>query len=215
MAETLNVEKRTALGTRASQRLRGEGRLPAVLYGHGEESVSLTLDGDELAASLRHGAKVVQLKGEIQGQALLQQVQWDTFGRYVLHVDLLRVSKGERVKVEIEVVGRGDAPGENEGGVLTWVNHSVEIEITPADIPERLHVDLSKVNVGDTRTAGDVIDLPAGAELVTPSDRVLVTCTHVAADEEEGVAGPTGAEPELVKPKRGDAEGAEKEGGAE
>src|SRR5690606_23263883 len=108
--ETLTVEKRTESGKLATRRLRREGRLPATIYGHNEPAISLSVCADQLSATLRHGAKVVQLKGDLQEQALLQEIQWDTYAREVLHVDLLRVAKGERVKVEIEVAGRGDAP---------------------------------------------------------------------------------------------------------
>ena len=115
MAETLNVKKRQTTGSRASNRLRSQGLCPAVLYGHNEPSVSLSLPYDELAATLRHGAKVVELAGDEQGQALLQDPQWDTFGRHVLHADLLRISAGERVHVEIPVEAKGEAPGEKDG----------------------------------------------------------------------------------------------------
>lgn len=211
MSETLNVKKREKLGTRASDRLRSEGLCPAVLYGHNEPSVSLAVPYDELSTTLRHGAKIVQLAGDEKGQALLQELQWDTFGRYVLHADLLRVSAGERVHVEIPVEAKGEAPGEAEGGMMTWVNHSVEIEVTPANVPEKLHIDLSTVHLGDTVTASAVIDLPEGATLVTDADRVLLNCVAPLAEEpeEEEAAGVTGAEPELVSKKSDEEEGSD------
>src|SRR4029079_9932300 len=100
MAETLKAKKRKSFGKRNNERLRRAGRLPAVLYGHGEESVSLTLASDQVESSLRHGAKVVDLNGDAEGKALLQDVQWDVFYHQVLHVDLLRVRAGENVTIE-------------------------------------------------------------------------------------------------------------------
>src|SRR3954454_3466810 len=88
MAETLHVEKRKSFGKRNNVRLRRAGRLPAVLYGHGEEVVSLTLAADKLEAAVRHGAKVGDIDGDAAGKALRQDVQWDPFGHQVLHVDL-------------------------------------------------------------------------------------------------------------------------------
>jgi len=205
MSETLNVTKRTAVGSRASNQLRSQGQCPAVLYGHNEPAVSLSLPYDQLSLTLRHGAKVVELTGDEKGQALLQDLQWDTFGRYVLHADLLRIAAGERVHVEIEVEGKGEAPGESEGGILTWVNHSVEIEVTPANIPEKLHIDLSLVHLGDTVTAEAITDLPEGATLITASERVLLNCVAPKGEEEpEEDAGATGAEPEVIGEKSGD-----------
>jgi large subunit ribosomal protein L25 len=200
--ETLTVTKRTTSGKLATRRLRREGRLPAVLYGHNEPSISLSVAGDQLHTTLRHGAKVVQLAGDLQEQALLQAVQWDTYGREVLHVDLLRVAKGERVHVEIEVVGRGESVGEREGGVVTWVLHNAEIEVTPGDIPERLHIDLTDLALGQSKTVADIFDLPQGAKLLTPADTVMVTCTRAVGDVEEDASLPSGNEPEVIKRDR-------------
>lgn len=213
MAESLHVKKRTDVGSRASLRLRRDGKLPAVLYGHNEPSVSLTLGADQLSTALRHGAKVVELAGDEKGQALLQDLQWDTFGRYVLHADLLRIKAGEKVTVEIEVTGKGEAPGEAEGGMVTWVNHSVEIEVAPADIPDHLLIDMTKLAaIGDGLTAADIQNLPAGATLVTPAETLLVHCVAQAMEaeaDEEGTA--TGAEPEVISQKSDGDEAAESE----
>lgn len=204
--ETLNVQKRTESGSLAARRLRRTGKLPAILYGHNEPAVSLAIEVDQLQASLRHGAKVVQLAGDLQEQALLQDVQWDTFGREVLHVDLLRVSRGERVHVEIEVVGRGESAGEREGGLVTWVQHSVEIEVTPNEIPDRLHIDLNKLEMGESRTAGDIFDLPEGATLLSSPELVMVTCTRPAGDVDEDGSLPSEVEPEVIKKDRKDSD---------
>jgi large subunit ribosomal protein L25 len=208
MSEKLTVKKRDEVGSLAARRLRREGRLPAVLYGHKQPTVGFSVCADELATTLRHGAKVVQLAGDESGQALLQHLQWDTFGREVLHVDLLRVDASERVDVEIAVEGKGEAPGENEGGVMTWVNHMVHIECTPDAIPEKLHIDLSKVHLGDTVTAEAVIDLPKGGKLLSDPHLVLLNCVRPMGDDDEAAdaAARTGAEPELVGRKKGDDE---------
>ena len=125
----------------------------------------------------RHHSRIVQLEGAATGQALLQDLQWDTFGREVLHVDLLRVVKGERLTVEVEVQGKGEAAGAREGGVVKNVRHSVEIEVNPAAMPDVLHVNLEELTVGGTITAGQIIDLPESANLLTASEEVLFTCS--------------------------------------
>src|SRR5687768_17097556 len=99
MADVLEVSKRDLLGTRLSRRLRRDGFVPAVLYGHGESNVSLSLSRAQLMSTIRHGHKLVELKGDLKEQALIRSVQWDTYGVHVLHVDLTRVSVGEKVKV--------------------------------------------------------------------------------------------------------------------
>jgi large subunit ribosomal protein L25 len=209
MSELLRVEKRKSHGKRNNVRLRRSGRLPAVLYGHGEEAVSLTLAADQLEASLRHGAKVVDLDGDASGKALLQDVQWDTFFQEVLHVDLLRVRAGEKVKIDVPIELRGEAPGVLEGGLIEQVVHSIEIEVALDVIPDKLHISIKNLKIGDHLTVKDIIDLPPGAKVLSDEDELVVHCVMPAAEEEEEIAeeGAT-AEPEVIgKGKEEEEEG--------
>lgn len=194
----MTTEPRTKLGTLHNHRLRQSGRLPAVLYGHGEAPVSLSVSTAEFAAALRHGVKVLDLQGAVKQKALVQSLAWDTFRKNVLHIDFLRVSADEKVTVEIAVDLKGDAPGLNEGGILEHQLHMVEIEVDPAHMPDRLHASVAKLRVGQSITAGDITDLPAGATLITPADAVLVHCimpTREGGAEEAVVAAD---EPEVI-----------------
>jgi large subunit ribosomal protein L25 len=213
MSELLHVENRQSIGKRNNRRLRRAGRLPAVLYGHGEEAVSLTLAADELEASLRHGAKVVDLDGAASGKALLQDVQWDTFFQHVLHVDLLRVRAGEKVKVDVPIELRGEAPGSREGGLIEQMVHSLEIEVALDVIPDKLHLNINHLEVGGQLTAADIEDLPPGARILDDPDTMIVHCVQPVAEEEAAAAEEAGAaEPEVIgKGKEEDEEGEEKE----
>lgn len=214
MSELLKVERRKAHGKRNNERLRRDGRLPAVLYGHGEECVSLTLAADQFEASLRHGAKVVDLDGDASGKALLQDVQWDTFFQHVLHVDLLRVRAGEKVTIEVPIELRGEAPGSREGGVIEQMLHSVEIEVELSVIPEKLHVNINKLEVGGELKVRDIVDVPPGATVLADADLMIVHCIMPAVEEEEEAVEGAAAEPEVigkVKEDEAAAEGEEKE----
>lgn len=214
MSELLHVEQRKTIGKRNNERLRRSGRLPAVLYGHGEDPVSLTLAADQFEASLRHGAKVVDLDGAASGKALLQDVQWDTFYQQVLHVDLLRVIAGERVTVEVPIELRGEAPGSREGGVIEQMIHSIEIEVALDVIPDKLHVNIKNLQIGDHLTAKDIIDLPEGATILSDEDAMIVHCVTPTVDEEEAAAEEAAAgEPEVIGKGKEDEEeeGEEKE----
>jgi large subunit ribosomal protein L25 len=213
MAELLHVQKRDAIGKRNNVRLRRAGRLPAVLYGHGEEAVSLTLAADEFESSLRHGAKVVDLDGDASGKALLQDVQWDTFFQQVLHVDLLRVRAGERVTIDVPVELRGEAPGAREGGIIEQIIHSLEIEVALDVIPDKLHLNINHLEIDGELTAKDIKDLPEGAKILSDEDAVIVHCVMRAAEEEEAPAEEAAAaEPEVIgKGKEEEDEGEEKE----
>jgi large subunit ribosomal protein L25 len=213
MSELLHVEKRESLGKRNNRRLRRAGRLPAILYGHGEEPVSLTLSADKLEASIRHGAKVVDLDGAASGKALLQDVQWDTFFQNVLHVDLLRVRAGEKVKVDVPIELRGEAPGSRDGGVIELLVHSLEIEVPLDVIPDKLHLNINQLEIGGHLTANDIIDLPEGAKILDDLDIMIVHCVQPLAEEEAEAAEEAGAaEPEVIgKGKEEEEEAEEKE----
>jgi large subunit ribosomal protein L25 len=206
MAETLQVKKRQQTGKLNNRRLRREGHLPAILYGHGEETVMLTLPAEQLETTLRHGAKVVELAGDATGQALLQDIKWDTFQQHVLHLDLLRVDASERVTVEVPLHLRGEAPGEHEGGVVEHLVHYVEIETSPANIPEALHIKINKLALNGELKVSDIIDLPPGATLVTESDTIAVKCVEPTPEEEEEPLAAGAAEPEVIGRKASDDE---------
>lgn len=209
MANLLKVEPRNKFGRRNNRRLHREGKLPAVLYGHGEESVSLTLGSDQLEAAVRHGAKVVDLEGAATGKALLQEVQWDTFFHQVLHVDLLRVMAGDKVTIDVPIELKGEAPGVNDGGIIEHLIHSVEIEVPLDLVPEKLHIRIGALKVGGELYIKDISDLPAGATVNADPDEVVVHCLLPATEEEAAAEEATGAEPEVI------AKGKEKEEGEE
>lgn len=205
MAEVLQVESRELLGKQNNRRLRNLGKLPAVLYGHGKVPINLTLSEEQFNASLRHGAKVVQLAGVEQGQALLQEVQWDTFQQYVLHVDLLRVEVGDRVKVEIPLVLRGDAPGTHEGGVVEQLLRAVELETSPGSVPECLHLSINGLELGGSLTLQDIDDVPDGATILTDTSKACVHCyTPLAEMEEAEEELASSSEPEVIGRKTED-----------
>lgn len=206
MSDTLTATRRETTGSRASQKLRAEGIVPAVLYGHKEKAVSLSLPAKELRKALAHKAKVVQLTGDVDEQAVVQAIQWDTFHRHLLHIDLLRVSKGEKVTVTVPLEVKGESPGVIAGGILTMVVDHIELEAAPASIPEVLHLDITKLEMGDNLTASAIIDLPDGATLLTDPDAVLVQCVAPASGPDlDGVA-EDGGEPEVLGEKKEDAE---------
>src|SRR5688500_5054358 len=152
MAEALNVEVRQGSGTRESRRMRRNGKVPAVLYGHGESTVALAIGQDDLATVLRHHSRLVELKGGVNESALIRALQWDTFGTDVLHVDFARVSADERIEVQVSVELRGTAPGVNDGGVIEHLLHEVTIECLATAIPDRIQVKVNNLNKRDAIT---------------------------------------------------------------
>src|SRR5947208_647295 len=119
MAETfvLDVQERNSRGTNAAKQLRKQGLVPAVIYGHGEKTASLSVPGDTLHKAIRHGVRIydVSLKGAVQ-KALLRDIQWDAMGQDIVHADFYRVSADETITLDVKVELRGAAPGVTTGG---------------------------------------------------------------------------------------------------
>lgn len=210
MSDALQVEARDKVGSRNSMKLRSTGMIPAVLYGNDEAPVHLQISRVNLRSVLRHGANLVDLAGAATGQALLQDMQWDTFARDLLHVDLLRVKAGQLLHVAVPVELKGEAPGGFEGGLVEQVLREVEIEAPPSALPERLHIDVSELHMDGSMTVGQIFDLPQGAKFVTSEDEMVVHCVPPAGEPDEGDVAAEAGEPEVVgkKPEEeGEAEG--------
>ena len=204
MPDVLNVEARQSCGTRASRRLRRGGRIPAVFYGQGDAPVSLSVAADALHAAVRHGPKLVQLDGALSESALIRELQWDSFGLDVLHVDFLRVQTDQRITMTVQLQLRGEAPGAKEGGIVEQLTREVEIEVLAAAIPEMLHVNINGLNLGQSLAVAAVEDLPAEATLVTDPESIAVHCVEPIAVAEEAEPVDLAAEPELIGGKADD-----------
>ena len=199
MADTLNVKMRDTRGTSNARRMRRQGSIPAVLYGHGEASHSLTVGAHEMAVVVRHGGRVVELRGALSEKAFIRDLQWDTHGLAVLHVDFTRISEHERVEVKVAVELRGQAAGVKEGGIVEHFVHEIEIECEALSIPDRIEVNVNDLTIGDSVTAGD-LQLPSGAKLISDAEAVVVQCVEARAEEEgeEAAVAPGAAEPEVI-----------------
>lgn len=203
MRETLNVQLRSSLGKLNNRRLRRSGHVPAVLYGHGQDCVNLSVPTASIEAALRHHSRLVDLAGAANESALISEVQWDTFGLEVLHVDFTRASADERIEVEVSVELKGQAAGAKEGGIVEQVRREVQIECPAGAIPEKIVLNISNLAIGGSLTCGD-LEMPPGAALVTDADELIVHCVTPREEAEEEAATGEGAEPEIIGRKAGE-----------
>jgi large subunit ribosomal protein L25 len=210
MSDILEVAVRRPGGKRDARRLRRAGRIPGILYGHGLPNVPLEALAEGVNAVIRHGSRVLDLSGALSEKVFLREVQWDPFGAHVLHFDLARVSADERVKVEVPVELRGEAPGLKQGGVVNQLVHRVEIECPVIAIPEKLTLRMGELAVGAHLLARQ-IEVPSGARLLTPDETVIVQCSIPKTEEEPGVPLAEGQEPELIGRKAEEEEESEEE----
>src|SRR6478736_4159802 len=213
MAEQLKVKRREKLGGGNNRRLRRTGNVPAVLYGHGEACISLAVESTAIMNVIRHGHKLVRLQGDVSEGAFIKAVQWDVYGKGVIHIDLLRVSDTEKVRTTVRVELKGTAVGLSEGGIIEFVLHELEIECPAASVPEKLVVNVNDLHLNKAIHARDV-HLPEGATILDDLDLVVVHCItpHMTEDADTAAGAETGGvEPELIrKEKSADDEAEEK-----
>ena len=136
MAEVFEVIRRDAFGSQHTRRLRRDGQIPAILYGHGKENVPLAVPQDQVQNAVRQSARLIDLQGAVKESALIREVQWDALGNQILHLDLTRVSATELVRVDVALETRGTAAGATDGGVVKVLLHTLEIECRADSIPE-------------------------------------------------------------------------------
>ena len=179
MIDVLNVETREKLGTAHSCRLRDTGKLPGILYGHGEGSLSIAVSTARVEQVIRHGGHVVHLEGAVSGEALIKAVQWDSLGSRLVHIDLMRVVKGEKIRVSVAIELKGDAPGALNGGLVELAHHQIELDCPVDAVPDKVICNVAGLELGGSIEAGALV-LPEGATLVTPGGTVVAHCVRAA-----------------------------------
>ena len=198
----LKAEMRETTGKGAARRMRRDGKIPAVVYGRGEETRPLTLDAHDFQLLVKeHSLDTTLIDLEIEGdggavQTLVVEVQQHPYKPEVLHVDFQQIHAGERVTIEVPINLTGTPEGVREGGVLQQVMHVVELDCAVEAIPEDFEVDVSELLIGDSIHISDLV-VPEGVELHVDPERTV--CTVAAPtilelpEEEEEVE-----EPELI-----------------
>ena len=176
------AEQRDAFGKGAARQIRRDGKVPAVLYGHGEAPVHLTLPGHQLMMALKTPNVLFSLDlGGKSQLALPKAVQKDPVRRSIEHVDLLLVRSGEKVTVEVPIVTVGEiAPG----GLLEHTLNNLSVETEATHIPTSIEISVEGFEVGTVVLAKDVI-LPAGTTLAIDGDHPVL---HVMAPAAEAAA---------------------------
>ena len=206
----LKAQVRQQAGSKVASRLRQQGQLPAIVYGHKQEPVSIALGAHEFLEALHHGRRIMDVNIDGSGATVLvKDLQYDHLGKNVIHADLMRVNLSERVKVQVAIELRGTAKGTHEGGIVEEVLSHVEIECKVSDIPEVLVANIKELGLGQSMHAGQV-EMAPGCQLITDPDAVVAVCHEpkVVAEEVsvEGAAGAEGeeapTEPEVITEKK-------------
>lgn len=215
----LNAEIREQRGSILSQRMRQQGLIPAIIYGHKKDAIAVTLNAHDFSEAIHHEARLIDLKvGKNKESIIVKELQYDHLGKNIIHADLMRVSVTDLVRVTVPVEMKGTAKGAAEGGVTVLHSAQLEVECMVTEIPEKISINIKDLEVEGHIFAKD-IQLPEGVKLISDPETLVVSCTTVAevAVAEEVVL-EEAASPEVIskgkKLEEGEEEAAEAEGKA-
>ena len=191
----IKVVERAETGKGAARRLRAEGKVPAVIYGHGKAAANLSVEETEIIPALNHTGLV---KLQVQGKktpktAVIKDYQLNTLKGKLVHVDFLEVKANEVISTMVEVVPHGTPAGAAHGGVLDQILYSVEVRGAANKLPENLVVELDAMEVGDVIACG-ALNLPDDVEIVGDKDQIVFSLNMPKIEtepetEDEGVEG--------------------------
>lgn len=188
----LEAQARPAMTKGERNQLRSDNKVPAVIYGRGEDTLPLVVDGRILRQVLTTGGSnvLVDLAVKARGKKTRQEtvmfkdIQRDIlYQDRILHVDFIRISMTDKIEVAVHLNFVGEPAGAAEGGVLSMVTREVHVKCLPGDIPEQFDIDISALNIGDSITAEGLV-LEGDIELITPSETTLVQVLAPMAEEE-------------------------------
>ncbi len=201
----LSATPRDGTGKGSARTLRAQGRIPAIIYGHGRDPQALAIDTRELEKLLSRisaESTVIELSlGGKSAKTLIREIQRHPFKRQILHVDFQELVAGEKVTVRLPIVLNGIPDGvRQDGGILDQTMRELEVEVDPANIPNHVEVDVTSLKIGDSVHVRDIA-LPEGVEIFGDGDASVCVVSApravvetVAVVEEEAVA----AEPEVI-----------------
>jgi large subunit ribosomal protein L25 len=177
----LVVETRKQRGSLEARRLRRAGFVPGNIYGHGQPPVMMFAKDDDIVAIIKHKVRVINvtLDGKAE-KCMLQEVQWDTFGNYLKHFDVLRIDPNERITVEVPVELRGTAPGMMRGGVLEHGARHLTIRCLAYMVPDTITVKIGGLDL-DQAVHVREIEIPEGMEILNNPETIVIRIGHIDA----------------------------------
>jgi large subunit ribosomal protein L25 len=218
---TVDAEAREEFGKNASRRMRSARRIPAVVYGGGGPAIPVAVDPKRILQILHsesgHNAIfTLEIAGKAPARVMIREWQTDPIRGDLLHVDLVRIARDTKLKLEVPIHVTGEPVGVKvQSGIFEFVLREVEVECLPDDIPERFIADVSGLELGKNFRVSD-LPVDPKVKILTEPTRVIAHVAEMRAEEEvkptaeEAVAAP--GEPEVIR--KGKAEEEEAEAGA-
>jgi large subunit ribosomal protein L25 len=199
MERKLKAERREGKGKGAARKVRASGRVPGVVYGHGEP-VPISVDARELFHLLHTDAGMnVMVDMRVDGDQMLampREIQRDYLRNTFLHVDFIRIARDEKISVDVPITVVGESHGVKEGGVIEHHLWNLGLECLPQDVPAHVEADISRLGINESLKVSD-LTVPANCTVLSSPDEVVVSVVPpqvLRVEEEEAVPGEEGAE---------------------
>jgi large subunit ribosomal protein L25 len=215
MAEqfAIKAEKRDALGTRVSRRLRKSGKLPAVLARKGEDPLHLLVDAKEFSQLVKKHARIINLTHPAgKDKVFIKEVQYDHLDEHAIHVDFTKIAMDQLLTIEVPLLLKGKPVGvSEEGGVLDQYVKVLKIQVLPDAIPDHIEADVTSLKKDVKFTVKDLV-LPPGVKVTQDPDLLVAIVQEHKVEEIVPATATAGAvEPEVIKKVKETEEGAEGE----
>jgi large subunit ribosomal protein L25 len=204
--ELRDPAKNMGTGTKFARKLRAQGRIPAIIYGHKQAPTPISMSRESVSEMIKKQTHLAELEmdGGSPETVLVREIQWDHLGKEIIHLDFARVSAGESIETEVRIDLRGSSPGVAEGGVLEQLIHSIEVTCRADAIPDNIKVDISDLHINGAIHVKE-LKLPEGVTVKADPESLVVHVTTKVAETTTTEPG-EGTQPEVIKPERKEKE---------
>ncbi len=180
----LDISSRNQIGTKESKIARKKGFVPGVLYYSGEQAISISIERSILLRAMNSGQRIFEISQDGESQyTMLKQVQYHPVTDEVIHIDLMRVRRSEKMTISVPVVLVGDATGVKEGGILSQSLTQVEISCYPTDVPEQINLKIDDLELNSALSVGDIDTGSEDIELISDASINIVSITAPVSEE--------------------------------
>lgn len=210
--KTLTAQSRKVYGSPDSRRQRLNGRIPAVVYGHGEPQ-GLLIDAHEFNTKFVTISESMIINLEVDGKSrdvLIRDYQENTISGEITHVDFYEIERGKTLRTNVALHLTGAAMGIREGGILESFVHELEVECLPKDLPEGIDVDITNLEIGHSIHVRDLA-APSGVQILNSEDQVICAIAYKRAEEVEEVPEEAEEEEGALVGEEGEEEAAEEQ----
>ena len=182
----LEVSDRTKIKTKGVKSLRRKGLIPGVLYYAGEKNVNIEIDKSILFHAMQSGQRIFEIEQEGKSQfTMIKQVQYHPVTDEVIHLDLMRVRRAEKMTITVPLVLTGDAKGVKEGGLLSQSINQLEINCFPTDVPEQIELNVEDLELNSSMNISDINLDNDDIEIITDKEVNVVNISQLVEEEVE------------------------------